>query len=738
MKRKMTVLAATTAVAVGACLSGFAADLRQASDTYLEGDGSQAIDVGCTVGPKTRIVTEIYYEAAASGSYTYYLFGVDGGRRDFVYLQNKDASLGACLNGTYGGPTVSTYMRSGVRYLHDFDNKSGKWKITTGTSGMTCASKNLTAGTATSTATLGVFTRGMGTSYDRGAPLMRVYSFKVYEDDVLIRDLIPYGYGALTGLVDRCTGKVYTDVRKSKKPFKIGTDAGYVVSDASCSEWIDTGYCLTPTTKIEADFSISQARANMTIFGAGGGEEAWCRLYADSSSPNNLCSGCQDGALGGAQLLQADGKNIVADGRRYKYVLDLPGNLEAVSFGNTTLHSAAPAHTITKAATVPLGIFAYPTADGSGKVTATYGGGVRIYSFKIWDNGVLIRDYVPRLVDNVAKLYDRQNQQYATVKTDAGPRWGGAIETLTSATDGKDPNSDAYLLSHDSEVIDTGCKLTSSSKFVMDYSWYNPVNGETQYACGLRSTPQAAVYRQKGNNILVCSDGKGGISWGGSNAGGVRTADERRTTLTIDVPGKRTTWAINGVETGWTTIPCLLQDSDVNFAVFGRSNGLSAEGKPTYGTDSGRLKLYSLLVYEGGVLQHEFVPAKENGVAGLKDLKTDNFVAKAVGSSDLELFSGGYNGAGLAFSKQPSGCTVELKGSSTLSAYAPGAYCYQWLRNGVPVEGATSPNLQVEWRKGSPYEDTYRCLALYSVFGYAVSDEVVVKNAKPGLAIAIR
>lgn len=247
-------------------------ELRMMSDTYLEGDGSQAIDVGCTVGPKTRIMTEIYYEVAPSGGYTYYLFGVDGGRRDFVYLQNNDAALKACLNGAWSDLGVSTYMRSGVRYLHDFNNKSGKWTVTTGTSGMMCASKNLTAGTATSTVTLGIFTRAKGTSYDNGAPLMRVYSFKVYEDDVLIRDLIPYGYGALTGLVDRCTGKVYTDVRKSKKPFKIGTDAAYVVSDASCSEWLDTGYCLTPTTKIEADFSISQVRANMTIFGAGGGE----------------------------------------------------------------------------------------------------------------------------------------------------------------------------------------------------------------------------------------------------------------------------------------------------------------------------------------------------------------------------------------------------------------------------------------------------------------------------------
>ena len=66
---KMKKIVACTAMAM--VVGSVAADLRLTSDTYLEGDGSQAIDVGCTVGPKTRIVTELYYEVAPGGSYTY-------------------------------------------------------------------------------------------------------------------------------------------------------------------------------------------------------------------------------------------------------------------------------------------------------------------------------------------------------------------------------------------------------------------------------------------------------------------------------------------------------------------------------------------------------------------------------------------------------------------------------------------------------------------------------------------
>lgn len=697
-------------------------ELRAMGDTYLEGTGSQAIDVGCTVGPKTRIVTEIYYEAPASGSYTYYLFGVDSGRRDFTYLQNNDNGVAACRNGTWGGTGGSAYIRSGARYLHDYNNKSGKWTVTAGTAGIQLASVALTTGTATSTATLGLFTRSKGNgSYDNGLPLMRVYSCRVYEDDVLIRDLIPYGYGALTGMVDRCTGKVYTDVRKSKTPFKIGTDAAYVVSDASFGEWLDTGYRLTSNTKIEADFAISQVRANQTIFGAGGGEGAWFRLYGDAD--NKFSSGCQDGALDGVKLLQTDGKSdIKTDGRRYKYVLDLPNNLETLVYGEMTMHSAAPAHTITKSATVPLGIFAYPTADDTGKVTAAYGGGVRIYSFKIWENGTLVRDYVPRLVDSVAKLYDRQNQQYATQKTVAGPEWGGTIETVVEHQTTPASNGDAYLLSHASEYIDTGYRPTPTSRYVMDCAWRD-VSG-TWYSFGLSG--YVGHYEQNGSDIAYYFDGTQGQYKGA----GV-TADEARFTCDMDFSKKKITWTRVGVAKSHTMSGVPTADATSTLYLFGRNNGGSING-------AARLKLYSFTIYEGDELKHQYYPEMNGKVAGLRDRKTGDFLPKSGGSSDFAFFGAGSDGQGLAIADQPQSCTISVQGSHTLSAYAPGAVGYQWFKNGKLVEGAISATLDVDWHKGTPRSDVYQCVALYSVFGYAASDAVTVTNDRTGALLLVR
>lgn len=749
MKKLLMALAVAMVAAVtyAAESSAGAGELRLMADTYLEADGSQAIDTEYKICSKTRIVADISYDMPSTGTRT--LYGVvDSDRTDYVYAQNSVAALVAANNGKWSGTGGGDYQRFGTRYLHDYDLKSGKWRIYAGSAQVAVATVDLVAGEKRASLPMYIFNKNP-ISGGMGPTQMRVYSLKIYEDDVLVRDFVPYGLGTLTGLVDRCSGKVHTDVRKSATPFKIGTDDACLVSSRDNPIWVDTGYKVNANTKIEVDFAFDQATSQGRVFGAGGGEGIWCSLYASGDSNTKsgwkLSHGCKEGELGGDTIkMTGGGSEITVDGRRYNYVLDIAGNRETLTCGTKVFHDAGLDNVVTKSATVPLGIFAYPRSDASGNVSAdgqiwnsSCYGSVKIYSFKIWDNGVLVHDYKPRLQDNVAGFWDSKTEKFLTASGLGQLGWGGAIEAVTSG----DGGGDAYLLSHGNEVVDTGCRLTSSAKFVLDYSWYNLDN--TAYACGIYPSGDSlncggiAVYRQGVWNTFVSSKGDGTQSWGGSGSGDL-TPTKDRSTLTIDVPGQLVSWSRNGVEVGRRTIPCLLQDGgDANFAVFGYSSGGLKTGNPTYAGAS-RLKLYSLLVYEDGVLQHEFVPAKENGVVGLKDLKTDNFITKAVGTSNLEFFFGGYAGQGLAFSKQPSGCTIELKGSSTLSAFAPGATFYQWFKNGALVEGATSPTLQVDWRKGLPREDVYQCVAHYPVFGYVASEKVTVANQASGLFIVVK
>ena len=57
---------------------------------------------------------------------------------------------------------------------------------------------------------------------------------------------------------------------------------------------------------------------------------------------------------------------------------------------------------------VPMYMFAY-NSNG----TATPSGAMRIYSCKIYDNGMLIRDYVPcKNANNIVGMYDKVNRKF--------------------------------------------------------------------------------------------------------------------------------------------------------------------------------------------------------------------------------------------------------------------------------------------------------------------------------------
>ena len=79
----------------------------------------------------------------------------------------------------------------------------------------------------------------------------------------------------------------------------------------------------------------------------------------------------------------------------------------------------------------------------------------------------------------------------------------------------------------------------------------------------------------------------------------------------------------------------------------------------------------------------------------------------------------------------------------TLTASAPNATSYYWLKNGVMIEGGTSGTLTVNWRspKNNP-TDTYQAVAVYSIDGLPVeseaSAEMTVENRPMGTVIVFR
>jgi hypothetical protein len=149
-------------------------------------------------------------------------------------------------------------------------------------------------------------------------------------------------------------------------------------------------------------------------------------------------------------------------------------------------------------------------------------------------------------------------------------------------------------------------------------------------------------------------------------------------------------------------------------------------------------RLYSFAIYEGGDLVHYYTPCATNGVIGLWDSCDKVFKANTRESDAVFLIGGaGVSGGGMTFLEQPQGCVVKRDQTAVLSAYAPGAVGYQWLKNGEIVEGATGPTLEVSYGT-SRKADTYRCISHYAVFGYGVSEEAVVEKQRDGMRIILR
>ena len=91
----------------------------------------------------------------------------------------------------------------------------------------------------------------------------------------------------------------------------------------------------------------------------------------------------------------------------------------------------------------------------------------------------------------------------------------------------------------------------------------------------------------------------------------------------------------------------------------------------------------------------------------------------------------------------PSAAKVVKGRNVTLTASAPGATSYRWLKNGNPVDGGTNGTLTVKGR--SPTDtpiDTYQAIALYTVDDLTAESEpsaaMTIENEPMGLAISVR
>ena len=209
-----------------------------------------------------------------------------------------------------------------------------------------------------------------------------------------------------------------------------GEDA-YIESDGSRGAGINTGFFVGPQTKIEIDFQLTTNSQNQVrLFGAKGVQNddstPECECYVGKNSDKVECFSFISGASGGTR----QSSNFKAiDTLRHRIVLDFYGDKEFQVWTGDSKKSKALSDFPANRQIYPLTFFCknYSTLAMYSSTTnsLSYTAKIRVYSFKIWDGGVLVRDYVPRVKGGVAGFYETCSGQFVMGENIAAFSAGG-------------------------------------------------------------------------------------------------------------------------------------------------------------------------------------------------------------------------------------------------------------------------------------------------------------------------
>lgn len=246
----------------------------------------------------------------------------------------------------------------------------------------------------------------------------------------------------------------------------------------------------------------------------------------------------------------------------------------------------------------------------SGKLTG------KLYSCEIYDNGTLVRDYVPcKNPDGIIGLYDLVND---TFYVNAGTATFSAGETVTEYN----PYTELeYIESSGTQYIDTNTKPNQNFRTILDVE--NLKNGNAALF-GVRDTANTNGYLLWAiSSTQFRSDFY--ASTGNTNAMVYGTVDTVAGRYIIDK--NKSVCNIKNIT--------INNNSDISFSCNQTMLLFSLSSDGIANTAMAEMKLYSCLIYDDDVLVRDYVPYKKaSGTVGLYDLVNDTFYVSS-GTEDF-------------------------------------------------------------------------------------------------------
>lgn len=693
--------------------------VTRGEDAYIVGTGNDQKPINSRFfwKPGAKIEVDYALTAATAGS-GWRIFGADAsgaGQNVSCYVGSDSIGFVQCAEGE--SATVALGGLDTNRHRIGIDATDPSHVVCsyiTGTSASFATSAGSCAATANHPVGLMAQSKDASGMAFANCAHMNLYRARIWQDGTLVHDYVPCLKGGIAGLKDVAPG--------GDGAFVTGHLLGYggdILEEEddpyieNTTDYIDTGYQATGKTKIVADMThvgTANSDSSYYLFEACESAGVWYRIFNHWGAFRAICG---DGDTTTQYIWSPTRLN-----ERHEFTLDPAGGeilMTTAGFTNHIVTSASPLATASKSNSSTLKIFS--NVSGSGNIVKA-----RLYGFKIYEDGALVRDYVPAIENGVAGLRDA---------TGAGGFIFGAKTAKTPLISAYGAEEDAYIQATGAQIVNSGYFMNKDSRIAVDFAFTDASTSQRQARLFGQDCNDHESNPRRGTLYITGGDEFGfsscnAANWNGTGIGAA--ADVKRHLAVLAISNGSSSYSLSKWDgSAWTS-----EKSGNLYGVYTTTStqAMGLFGRPDYADWSAwsclaKAKIYSVEISEGGVVKHLFYPAKIGGQVGFYDVVGETFKTNVTGSAtDLAIGGAGFDhgdrSAPFKVLDPASGAAnVPCDGATTLTAFAPGAIEYLWEKNGESITAPEGLSLSVAWvRQRTP--DTFTVTPVFNANGKTV------------------
>ena len=725
-------------------------------DGYIESDGSTGagVNTGFFFGPQSKVELDCQLTDISDSVEQVRLLGAVGARTNDTnpecefYIGRNNGMKFSFISGRKGNLRQASnfYPIDMVRHrivldfyeAKQFQVWTGETKSSTGVSAfpdnrqlypMSFFARN---GTTYGATTFSAYTK------------MRVYRVRIWDAGNLVRDYTPLVKGGIPGFRENCSGRFVTG--ENIAAFTAGGDVPeepddpYVASPhnlpgtpvAGETVYWDTGYYFKTNSSVSLDYALMTNWSKDNPYGDTGknvlscdgsnsaGQQVYMLAYGPASAGFYYWKTGPNGSEGSISQMS------IAYANGIRRTLEMSANSTRIITAGYTNFSK----------TVSSGV----TVNFTKTLKLGYYLPMKVYGLKIFEDGVMIKDFRPFVTNGVPGLLDVMNQPASLItttycnngKTNYVAEAGGNFQDYTA-----DAEKEAYLEFDgvSGHSINTGYVIKPTSGVEADFQmWHTVYNNQQGYFKQEASTANpnilARLYMNSAYTYSYQFEDYSTYQTGVGVNTQISAKDNVRRQFKLDGYSNHAT-----VRCGDT----VLYDQEMTKEHLNTGEPYTMK----IGPERACMRLYNFKIFESGEVVRNFVPCLTNGVAGLYEQHTKVFYPLTGG----KVRGMGTNGAS-EFVTEPQPATLthtEGENTTTLTCFAPSAQSYEWYEDGVLIPGETSDSLTLTWEKSkakmSNHTHTYSVKPVYTVFNEKVKGDpatATVEYTPFGTIVTIR